>query len=210
MPRTFATLVLVVLIAGGCSGEASPSVPGSPSSPTEHRESRGPDGPTFLEQWQARLPEYLAKASAFERRLIQDGVVTQAEHEEAIIAHLDCIRRAGFSNVSVSRTRSGMIGVLSVADPADSTAAVLGCQAEFYTYAREGYRDTTWDPDGTEAEQIRNLAACIRERGITEVPELPTSIVEIDAIIDRIAAADHENARNAKTIFGECLSREVW
>jgi hypothetical protein len=103
-----------------------------------------------------------------------------------------------------------MIGVLSVADPRDSTAAVLGCQAECYTYAREGFPETTWDPDGTEAEQLRNLAGCIRERGITEVPPTPKSFLEIDAIIDGIGPADHENVRNAQTIFGERQSRELW
>lgn len=211
MTRGFGPLVVAALVVGACSGNPSPSVPVTSASPAEPGESTAAErGATFLEQWQARLPEYLNKASAFERRLIADGVVTQAEHEEAIIAHLDCIRRAGFGNVSVTRTRSGMIGVLSVADPRDSGPAVLACQGEFYTYSREGFRDTTWDPDGTEAEQLRNLAACIRSRGITEVPEIPNSFLEIDAIIDGIGANDHENVRNAQTIFGECQSRELW
>lgn len=211
MTRGFVLLMVVALAAGGCSDRVAPSMPVSSPSPVAQSElPDSDDDATFLEQWRVRLPEYLDKASAFERRLIADGVVTKAEHEEAIIAHLDCIRRAGFSNVSVTRTRSGMIGVLSVADPRDSGPAVLACQAEFYTYAREGFRDTTWDPDGTEAAQLRNLAACIRSRGVTEVPEIPKSFLEIDAIIDGIGANDDENVRNAQTIFGECQSRELW
>lgn len=204
-------LAVGAVLISGCTGEPSSSAPAPSSAATDQTGVADPaDGPTFLEQWQARLPEYLSKASAFEQRLIRDGVVTEGEHEEAILAHLDCIRRAGYANVSVTRARSGMIGVLSVADPRDSAAAVLACQAEFYTYSREGFRDTTWDPDGTEAQQLRNLSACLRERGIAEVPVAPASFIEIDEMIDRIAAADHENVRNAQTIFGNCRSREIW
>ena len=76
-----------------------------------------------------------------------------------------------------------MIGTLSVPGD-DSSKAVLACQGEFYTPARQGYRDTTWDPDGTEAARLRALAASIRERGITEVPAEPTSVPQIDAVID--------------------------
>jgi hypothetical protein len=136
--------------------------------------------------------------------------VTQAEHEEAIITYLDCIRGAGFSNVSVVRARSGMIASLAVADPGDSAPAVLRCQASFYTYAREGFRDTTWDPGGSERQQLRNLVACMRDHGIIELPKAADSIVAIEAVVDEVAATDHEDTRNAKGAFAECQTRWIW
>lgn len=205
-----AATAVAIFIAAACSPQPSPSeassVEGLPDAPVE----RGDDEPTFLEQWQAGLPDYRSKASAFERGLLADGIVTEAEHEAAIAALLDCIRRAGFSDVGAGRARSGLISSISVGGSADSTDVVLGCQAVFYTYADEGFKATTWDPDGTESERLRELARCLRDGGILEVPPVPTSIRQIDNIVKSIAFSDHENLRNAQGVSADCVNREWW
>lgn len=205
-----ATTLIAILVAAACSTQPSPSDASSvetlPDAPVE----RDDDGPTFLEQWQAALPDYRSKASVLERRLLADGVVTEVEHEAAIAALIDCIRRAGFKDVGAGRARSGLISALSVGGSADSTDVVLGCQAEFYTYASQGFKATTWDPNGTENERLRELARCIREGGLVEVPPEPTSFRQIDNIVKSIAFSDHQNQRNAQGVRGDCVNREWW
>jgi hypothetical protein len=204
-----AATLMAIFVAAACSPQPSPSdassVEALPDPPIG-----GEDGPTFLEQWQAGLPGYRSKASAFERRLLADGIVTEAEHEAAIAALIDCIRRAGFSDVGAGRARSGLISALSVGGSADSTDVVLGCQAEFYTYASQGFKATTWDPDGTEAERLRELARCIREGGIIEVPPEPTSFRQISNVVKSISFSDHQNVRDAQGVSADCVNREWW
>jgi len=205
-----AATLMAILVAAACSPQPSPSDASSVETLPDAPVGRGDDGPTFLEQWQAGLPDYRSKASGFERRLLADGVVTEVEHEAAIEAFLDCIRRGGFSDVSAGRAPSGLISAFSVGGSADSTEVVLGCQAEFYTYASQGFKATTWDPDGTEAERLRELARCIREGGIIEVSPEPTSFRQISNIVKSISFSDHQNVRDAQGVFGDCVNREWW
>ena len=204
-----AATLMAIFAAAACSPQPSPSASGVEALPDAQVE-RDDDEPTFLEQWQAGLPDYRSKASAFERRLLADGIVTEAEHEAAIAALIDCIRRAGFSDVGAGRARSGLISALSVGGSADSTAVFLGCQTEFYTYASQGYKATTWDPDGTDSERLRELARCLREGGILEVPSVPTSFRQISNIVRSISFSDHQNVRDAQGVFGGCVNREWW
>lgn len=204
-------MLLASLILAACVTQPSPSGSPDPTPPSATSSVQAmPGEATFFEQWRARLPEAMAEASAFERRLLADGVVTEAEHEVAIINHLDCIRRAGLRVVELKRAPSGMIASLGVTGgTGDGEDPVLKCQAEFYTFAREGYRGTTFDPDGTDAERLRAVARCIRGRGITVPPE-PTDMDEITGVIHRIAMSDHTNERNAQGIFGDCLFVELY
>lgn len=197
--------VAVVLTVVGCGSTPTSTDPLGPE--TAAPSSRPAGEVTFLEAWQARLPELMAKASAFERGLIGDGIVTDAEHELAIISYLDCIRRAGLRVVEFERGPSGMITLLGVDEPDTPPGVespVLRCQAEFYTYAREGYHATTVDPNGSEQAVLRALAACLRERGIYEVPEDPGSAAEISGIIGAIDFDDHTNERGARDAWTAC------
>ena len=219
MPRAFGSpltntrsglLAAALVLVSACSPQPSPSDASSDETHPDAPVGRGDDGPTFLEHWQAGLPDHRSKASGFERRLLADGVVTEVEHEAASAALIDCIRRAGFSDVGAGRAPSGLISALSVGGSADSADVVLGCQAEFYTYASQGFKATTWDPDGTEAERLRELARCIREGGIIEVPPEPTSFRQIDNIVKSISFSDHQNVRDAQGVSADCVNREWW
>ena len=190
--------------------------PGSPATSIASLEPEGSDelDATYLERWKVRLPTALEQASAFERGLIADGVVTAEEHELAIISLLDCIRRAGLQLSELKRRANGLIEYWAVdgtgenADPNDDP--VLRCQAEFYTYAREGFTATTLDPSRTERQTLLELAACLRERGFSEVPEAPTDIAYVSRIMNTIALNDHAMVRHASEAFHACSVREVY
>jgi hypothetical protein len=189
--------IVVTLVVVACGADPTPSV-ASETQPAPIA-SQAPDEVTFLEAWQARLPGLMTTASAFERGLIADGVVTEAEHELAINNYLKCIQRAGLQVTGFERGPSGMIILLGVDGPQRATEQdpVLRCQSQFYTYAREGFHATTVDPNGSEQAVLRAIAACLRERGIHEVPEEPESFVQISRIISTITFNDHANLRRA-------------
>jgi hypothetical protein len=202
-------------------GSPAPTDEGTtpPASPATSIASLDPAGTgeldvTYLERWQARLPTALAQASAFERGLIADGVVTAEEHELAIISLLDCIRRAGLQLSELKRRANGLIeywavdGTVENADPNDDP--VLRCQAEFYTYAREGFTATTLDPSRTERQTLLELAACLRERGFSEVPEAPPDIAYVARIMNTIAFNDHAMVRHASEASHACNMQEVY
>jgi hypothetical protein len=161
---------------------------------------------TFREQWEAQLAEAREGASEYELELIADDVVTAAEHEDAIVRHLACIENAGLHVIRLERAPSGMIAALGVAEEED--AAVAECEGEFYDLAREGYRATTLDPDGTEAQRLAALAACLRDAGITEVPADPSSLEAVEEIIAGLPSEGLIGVSDPADVLDGCLLRE--
>jgi hypothetical protein len=60
-----------------------------------------------------------------------------------------------------------MITGMSVPGPTTSTA-VLVCQRDTCSDVREGNKATTFDPDGTDGDQLHSLAQCMRDAGSNE------------------------------------------
>lgn len=78
---------------------------------------------------------------------------------------------------SLQRGAGGMITGMSVPGPITSTA-VLVCQRDTRSDVREGYKATTFDPDGTDGDQLHGLAQCTRDAASNEIrttlpPERP-------------------------------------
>lgn len=165
--------------------------------------SPGPSGTagsdSYGAQWQRRLPAVLEAASEFERQILNDGKVTSAENDRAVLAYVACIEDAGVAIVQLERDADGQIETLSVGggedEDADPSEVVDGCKAEFYQFTPDGYH-AALHPDWTEQTLIQAIAECLRDRGVTVDASVTTQ--------DELLRAAEEQGRRSD--LGECSS----
>ncbi len=127
-----------------------------------------PSPSTQLDDWQSRLSSILPETSEFQRAILEDGSVSEAEHERARLAYVGCIEDAGVTVVDLELDEYGQIDALTVGggeDPEnDPSPIVYECKAEFYVHVAESYR-LGLHPDLTEKSLLADLSECLRELG---------------------------------------------
>ena len=134
-----------------------------------------PSPSTQLDDWQSRLGSILPETSEFQRAILEDGSVSEAEHERARLAYVGCIEDAGVTVVDLELDEYGQIDALTVGggeDPENDPSPIVDeCKAEFYVHVAEGYR-LGLHPDRTEESLLADLSECLRELGY----EMPSDV----------------------------------
>lgn len=140
-------LLGIALLVGACAAPA-----GTPKGPT-----------TFREQWNDRLPAVLEGTSEFQREILRDGEVTQAEHERARLAFTGCIEDAGVPVTDLELDENGQIVLLGVAGE-NPDGIVQQCEAEYYSDVREAWR-VALRPGDSEQAMFARIAECMAQSG---------------------------------------------
>ncbi len=195
--------VVLAVVAAACApvGEE----PATDRSPTTTQTAASPPGSdrTFGELFAERLPAILATTSEFQRALLEDGVVTAAEHERAQLAFIACIEEAGVTIVQLERTPSGLISLLSVGGAPTAEAqgevedVVAACDETFYSDIDDAYR-VALHPDDTEATQLQQTIECANARGVA----VGFDFVDFSDLLDAAKAIGDE----ARDVVIACLS----
>lgn len=168
--RCFLAIVLtIVTVACNPVGVGSPVDQGS----STRVSTAGPPRSdlTYGEQFAERLPAILAKTSEFQKTLLEDGVVTAAEHERAQLAYIACIEDAGVTIVQLERTPTGLISLMSVggtdsADALDDVDEIVSvCDEEYYSNIDDAYR-VALNPDDTDSVQLGRIIDCVQAQGV--------------------------------------------
>ncbi|MCL2454028.1 MAG: hypothetical protein FWD18_01810 [Micrococcales bacterium] len=146
-------LVPVALVAslGGCSHD-------------------GASGPLFSDEDIAAMPE-------FQRNILEDGVVTYAEYESAVIAQRSCLEEAGYSPGEIEDIGGGQIGFIVEVDyshepdPAAADALFLAtdrhCNEEYLFYVGTAWAESQVITDPAERERLRaQFASCLKDAGL--------------------------------------------
>ncbi len=157
----YCTLAIVLAVVATACAPAGVE-PATERSPTTTQSTASPPGSdrTFGELFAQRLPAILATTSEFQKALLEDGVVTAAEHERAQLAFIACIEEAGVTIVQLERTATGLISLLSVGGTPTAEAqgeveeVVAVCDETFYSDIDDAYR-VALHPDDTEATQLQ-------------------------------------------------------
>jgi hypothetical protein len=130
----------------------------------------------------------------------EDGRTFQEQWRASLPGHL----------AQASDFERGLIadGIVTIDEHEQAVIAFLACQRDTYTVVREGYKATNFDPDGTEAGQLRNIAQSMSDAGIHEIPDGAT-MERINDVVDRIRANGLDQ-READRIFATCGAKTVW
>jgi hypothetical protein len=145
-------LVAITLVLAACAAPAATS----------------DGGRTFKQQWQDRLPAILEATSEFQREILSDGEVTQAEHERARLAFIGCIEDAGVPVTDLELDENGQIMQLGVAGE-EANTIVQRCEADYYSDVREAWR-VALRPADTEQAQFARIAECMAQSGYVVSP----------------------------------------
>lgn len=122
--------------------------------------------------------EQIAQMPEFQRNILDDGVVTYAEYESAIIAQRSCMEEAGYSPNEIEEIPgTGQIGFTVEADYSDA-ADPAAADAEFLAAGKQCYDDysvfvaTAWAEslvvkDPAEYERLRaQFVSCLKDAGL--------------------------------------------
>lgn len=187
--RVYSLVIAMAIATASCSGASPPTDVRNVE--TDHAESateqpeqvnpNGDDALTYGRQWLNKLPETMRQASAYQAVLLQDGLLTLDEHEQALGDYLRCIERNGGRVTDVSRDESGrltLLGVGRAGDPlGDAGPVVDSCRDEHYSYIEYAYWVALHFGE-TEATQLARVAACVAGRGYP-VPPHPATFGEL-------------------------------
>ncbi|MCL2454027.1 MAG: hypothetical protein FWD18_01805 [Micrococcales bacterium] len=121
--------------------------------------------------------EDIATMSEFQRNILEDGVVTYAEYESAIIAERQCVQDAGFEVSEVMDIGAGQLGFtteISTAGAADPDAAVTeahrvidACGEEYAKYVATAWAESQVITDPAERERLQaQFASCLKDAGL--------------------------------------------
>lgn len=179
--RWLAAVVVVVILPTACSVVRDPA-----------------DGPTRREEWQSQLPELLAASSSYEQEALADGVVTAEEHEAGFAAMVRCIKEHGAEVVEVSRGEHGKIRQWTTRGDAMVSDR---CQREFFTHIQLGY-SITLNPDLTPGKLVRLMVECMRDAGVTGLPDNAYELELVD-LLRSISNAETEDL-SAVIAYGDC------
>lgn len=199
---SLAVVLAMVTVACDPAGVGSSVDPGTSTSVS----TAGPPGSelSYGEQFAERLTAILATTSDFQRSLLEDGVVTAAEHERAQLAYIACIEDAGVTIVQLERAPSGLISLMSVggtesADALDDVDAVVSeCDEEYYSNIDDAYR-VTLNPDDTDSAQLARIIDCAQAQGLS----VGSDFSDFSDLLDAAEAISAE----AKAIVIDCNSQ---
>jgi hypothetical protein len=201
--RRWAFVTVLTVVAAACApAGVEPATDRSPSTIQSAASPPGSDR-TFGELFAERLPAILATTSEFQKALLEDGVVTAAEHERAQLAFIACIEEAGVRIVQLERTATGLISLLSVGGTPTAEAqgevedVVAVCDETFYSDIDDAYR-VALHPDDTEATQLQRTVECANARGVA----VGFDFADFSALLDAAKAIGDE----ARDVVIACLS----
>lgn len=155
VPAAVAALLAAALLLSGCASTKKPE------SPAE------------------RTTIYGFPLSDYQRKVLADGVVTDAEYRAAVEAQRGCVIREGFQAGDITRQTDGVqltftfgtctLGEDCTANREASMAAFDKCGIE-YVYALEAKITNQSIPTGADAErEFTKVTACLDKAGVTGV-----------------------------------------
>ncbi len=141
------------------------------------------DGPAVPEDFSAYARNLASSVSPFQADILEDGEVTFAEYERAMLASRQCLIDAGWDVSDVrDHPRDGWSLLFTVGweyDGDDARDARLSaqldvdfakCASEYHEWVEVAYRKSLI-PSGTERQELtKELLACLEAEGVTGIP----------------------------------------
>jgi hypothetical protein len=137
---------------------------------------------TNAEAFASMLPAVIGRASAFEREILQDGIITAEENDHARETFIACLEERGVRVISVEVDENGLVQSMAYgsgdrADAATEQRIEGECRQEFYSLVEAG-RFATVNADDSEAAYLARVSTCLRGRG-HDVPPSPATFEEM-------------------------------
>lgn len=157
------------------------------------------DPEVVKDQIRAVAKELEEKSFPQQASLLEDGVLTDAEHRQAVVWTIECIQRQGLRTTDfwkVETLTSYSYDWLTEPGPGGSHAmsrTLNDCQQEFHFGIQEAVK--LQDQGAIREEVLPDLVACLRESGV-EVGDHPT--------MDDVSRAGRSADKNSET--GLCMA----
>ena len=122
--------------------------------------------------------EVVARVNEFQQNLLDEGELTFANYEVAMLATAECILEMGH-DVRELELIDGRFYAFNVDDSGrDVDASVAACEAEFSGRIQSVWADHSAASPDEEAAFYQSIADCLRENGMSLSDSSPSSLSE--------------------------------